>query len=205
MTMMANPIPTGMDPEFFSDDLWRPVHGHFDAPGYEISRDAEVISPRGAKLNPQVTGNYHWVGMRMSTGKARTVRLDRVMLYTFVGPPFDPAAQPAHIDGNGGNCRADNLKWSIDTNETKVSTPAVAKGSRLVRAARKPAVVQPKKKTPPPSPVEVYQVYSLDGMDVTVDSARNLTVPAEVLSPAELQTFVKIAQQVIEMNKMMGF
>jgi hypothetical protein len=44
-------------------------------------------------------------------GKKRSVRVDEVVLETFVGPPPRKGMVPIHLDGDPKNCAVVNLKW----------------------------------------------------------------------------------------------
>ena len=45
-------------------------------------------------------------------GKKLGVRVDEVVLETFVGPPPRKGMLPIHLDGDPKNCALANLKWA---------------------------------------------------------------------------------------------
>jgi hypothetical protein len=103
---------------------WRAVVGYEGK--YEVSswgrvrslprmtlRNGRPFGVKGGLLNCAVTTRgYPRVGLYDSTSpNGKIFLIHRLVCTAFYGPPFE-GAFAAHIDGNKGNCRADNLRWA---------------------------------------------------------------------------------------------
>lgn len=101
-------------------EVWLPVVGYEGV--YEVSnmgvirRDpkapARSLGVPGKPLKPMpTTGGYHVVSLSLR-GVVDNVRVSRVVLTAFCGPPPFDGAQAAHNDGDNSNNRLTNLRWA---------------------------------------------------------------------------------------------
>lgn len=79
-------------------------------PGYTITRDGQVKGPSGRWLKPSMQGNYVRISIEVD-GVKSSVSLARLVCEAFHGPPPPERPLPVHLDGDGHNNHADNLKW----------------------------------------------------------------------------------------------
>jgi hypothetical protein len=88
-------------------------------PGYEAHPTGHVRRI-GAKspLSGFVRNGIAYVTVTLPDGRTRrAVRLDNVILSTFVGPQPTLYAEAVHLNGDTALCRADNLRWDVDIDD----------------------------------------------------------------------------------------
>lgn len=97
-------------------EKWKPVHGYEGR--YEVSDSGLVRSlstyrpTSGGVLTPWVQNRgYRYVSLRDAFGERKTFAVHRLVLEAFV-EPCPNGKQVAHGDGNPGNNRLENLRWS---------------------------------------------------------------------------------------------
>lgn len=97
------------------NETWKPVleyEGH-----YEVGDLGQVRSVKGGviRMLKQMTttnGKYLLVDLNRPSAKRNMARVHRLVAEAFHGKPADPELTDcAHIDGDGHNNRADNLRW----------------------------------------------------------------------------------------------
>jgi hypothetical protein len=84
-------------------------------PGYWVSSAGEIRGPSGKIRKQQVNihrNNYRQFGVRQPDGKARSVKVHRLVCLAFHGPQPSSAHEVAHNDGDPGNNTAANLRWA---------------------------------------------------------------------------------------------
>lgn len=88
---------------------WRRIDGF---PDYSINSEGEVRhEPNRRPLLPRYNQyGVPYVGL-MKDWKQHIRSLPRLVAYTFVSPPSDIFNTPIQLDGDPGNCRAENLMW----------------------------------------------------------------------------------------------
>lgn len=92
---------------------WKQIDGY---PNYMISSSGRVMSlnymgkGKARILNPTTKGRYLKVGLRNDDGY-KTFRVHRLVAEAFVEKQ-DGKDFVDHIDGNRGNCVAENLRWT---------------------------------------------------------------------------------------------
>ena len=88
---------------------------------------------------------YYKVGMNVPTSGVRCLHLTRfvhrIIASTFHGPPPLPDSQCAHLDGDRGNNRADNLKWCTPS-ENQHHTAAHRAGTQWGKRLLSPETVR---------------------------------------------------------------
>lgn len=109
------------------DEIWAPVPEYEDL--YQVSthgrvrshdrdmvlsrgRRAGIVIPRRGKmlaLNPNKDG-YAQVQL-IRDGNRKMMRVHRLMLITFVGPPPHPTMEACHVNGVNTDNRIENLYW----------------------------------------------------------------------------------------------
>lgn len=89
-----------------------------EAPEYSIYRDGTIIRtvarPRtraGKILKPWLKDGYPAICLRHNEVVIKRL-VHRIVCTTYNGTAPSPKHEVAHIDGNPGNCHADNLRWS---------------------------------------------------------------------------------------------
>lgn len=87
---------------------WREVPTHS---GYKANRAGLICGPRGRVLRPMQMESGHLYVITPRPRSPRKLFVHRAVLFTFVGPPSDPAHEVRHLDGNPANNRLDNLAW----------------------------------------------------------------------------------------------
>lgn len=114
---------------FDRHETWR-VNPRY--PSYEVSSWGRVR--RGEKiLRPVKTGRY-WVLSLSEGGNVRLVRVHRLVIETFIGPPAFDGAITAHNDGNTDNNFASNLRWAsaLENQADRVRHRTRTRGSAVV-------------------------------------------------------------------------
>ena len=89
---------------------WRPVPGH---PAYEVSNLGRVRSSMSGvfkTMMPTDCAGYATVELR-DLGRRERVRVHRLVLLAFSGPPPTDAHQACHWNGVRDDNRLDNLRW----------------------------------------------------------------------------------------------
>lgn len=79
-------------------------------PGYTVHRDGQVQGPSGRWLRRDVRKGTAYISVGVG-GVYRKVSVGRLVCEVFHGPPPTPDHVPVHIDGDGLNDHADNLRW----------------------------------------------------------------------------------------------
>lgn len=112
---------------------WRPIEGF---PRYSINSEGEVRhEPNGRPLLPRYNQyGVPYVGL-MSGWQQHIRSLPRLVAYTFLPPPTEIFNTPIQLDGNPGNCRAENLMWRPRWYAVKYKRQF---GSRFHRPINKP-------------------------------------------------------------------
>lgn len=85
-------------------------------PGYQITRQGKVFSYRSRfqekrELKGYVREKGYRHVMLSSNGKRKNLKVARLVLIAFVGPPPYPEAHSRHLDGNAKNDNLENLAW----------------------------------------------------------------------------------------------
>lgn len=91
-------------------EIWRNIPNF---PGYQVSNLGRVWSKktkRVRKVHTQARGYWHIVLCHQN--KTKTIRLNRLVLQVFVGPPPSPEYHAAHKDGDKNNNALSNLYWA---------------------------------------------------------------------------------------------
>lgn len=80
-------------------------------PGYTVTADGDVYSPRGRRLRPfAVKGGYLRVSVKNATGRRRHMLVSRLVAAGFLGPC--PEGQEVnHKDGRTANNHVTNLEY----------------------------------------------------------------------------------------------
>lgn len=94
-----------------SEEIWKPILGW---PAYEVSNLGQVRSTKNGKTrfvapNKQRSGHIRVALIGDST---RNYFVHRLVLENFVGPCPPDKTDGAHLDGNPGNNRLENLQWT---------------------------------------------------------------------------------------------
>jgi len=107
-------------------EIWKSIDGF---PGYEVSNIGRVKSfrrdPKGELLKPYLKGekgkktDYLRVRLTNDAGVQKNVRVNRIVLITFSGPPPSEKHVSCHIDGNSMNNWLLNLKWATQLENEK--------------------------------------------------------------------------------------
>ena len=82
---------------------WREIEGF---PGYTVSRDGRVKTPRGRTMLPQPNGRYGYLFVQLGRGNRRYVH--RLVAAAFVASV--DGMDVDHIDGDATNNHATNLR-----------------------------------------------------------------------------------------------
>lgn len=104
--------------------------------GYSVSVKGDCRSPKGLLLRTAVNGNQVYVSMMRENGKSVSIRVDRLVLWTFAGEPgFNELDEPVHSDKNPRNVALTNLRWRLTTDQgSDVASRPIKK-----RRVRKPS------------------------------------------------------------------
>lgn len=201
---------------------------------YEIS-DRGYVKRIGTNktLKPHFLSGHIWVSLRDTTGFTLSVRVDRLVLSTFVG--YEERLMPEHADGEYNNCRLDNLSWREPTPEEQAIAKAVAnrKANALIKAKTPAKKAPAKKKTAAKAPagykvsrgkivpdtkprsklpprdreVTMTRTYGVDGLRVEVTPEGGILeggLPQGPLSPSEVISLAAILAKIAEFNVLIG-
>lgn len=192
---------------------WRPIVHPRLGSGYEISTLGEVKSPNGNVLKPHWEGNVLWVSMKKASGTSTTsARLDKLVLWAFVSE--EELMIPEHQDGNGENCRLDNLSWR-EPNKLEMSAMTAAIGRRRgevipprkKRGRPKKNVIQERERDMGSRTVEVSRMYRCGSMSITVTPEGEIpanSLPKGKLTARKLHELAMVLTKADEMNALMG-
>lgn len=92
------------------NEIWKEIKGF---PGYLISNHGRVWSQktkRERKTHRQHKG--YWQVVLSYRNETKTIRLNRLVLFTFMGNAPSPVHQAAHRDGDKDNNSLSNLYWA---------------------------------------------------------------------------------------------
>ena len=92
------------------DEKWLPVVGYEGL--YEVSDHGRVRSPRtGKDIAPQTQKPLNRVSVMLwKNGKCRLMKVHRLVLFAFVGPPPE-GYECCHNNGNASHNHVGNLRW----------------------------------------------------------------------------------------------
>src|SRR5687768_5642863 len=124
-------------------ERWKSVPGF---PGYEVSTEGRIRSthnrwgelktPRILRIGPNSQG-YRTTILLDREGNRRTVKVHRLVLMAFVGPPPFPGAHGCHGDGDPAHNGCDNLRWDTRSkNSYAAVAPRTHVSSRKSHCAR---------------------------------------------------------------------
>ncbi len=114
---------------------------------YRVTSDGRVLSaarkrPTELSLSSRAgkTRAYKVVGMVDDSGKRRFLLVHRLVLTVFRGPPPTPRHEAAHLNGDGGDNRIENLEWTThrENEAQKEAHGTVMRGTRNGRAQLTP-------------------------------------------------------------------
>jgi len=91
---------------------WREIPGFT---GYLINRQGEVKTAKGKVVNTWDSMGYPSVALRYN------MKIHRLVLLTFDGPPPEGKNVARHLDGNRKNNNIDNLAWGSYSDNAKDS------------------------------------------------------------------------------------
>lgn len=91
------------------NEIWRPIPGY---EGYFVSSWGNIKGKRVDELIQGTSRQGYKTASLSSGGQVTTVRISRVVLTSFVGPPPFDGVHAAHNDGDKNNNRLINLRWS---------------------------------------------------------------------------------------------
>ena len=77
---------------------------------YKINKCGIIINKHGKKLTPFINGGYYHVTITSDLGKSKTVKVHRVVAYTFIENPNNYNIVN-HKDRNKLNNNVNNLEW----------------------------------------------------------------------------------------------
>lgn len=93
------------------------------APRYEINTSGQIRRVSTGKiLKQQINDGYRVISIRVD-GVCKLLRVNRMVLLTFEGPPSEEDMQAAHLDGDRLNNHRSNLDWA--TNKVNASHRAI--------------------------------------------------------------------------------
>lgn len=127
---------------------WRAITGFSR---YRVSNIGRVTNRRGLVLKPHVKKDsrganveYLRVRLRSDSGVYKNLRIHRLVLLAFVGPPPSEKHVGAHIDGNSRNNWLMNLKWATPKENEKDKAVHGTKvfGTAIPNAKLNPAAVR---------------------------------------------------------------
>lgn len=84
---------------------WRPVAG---SPGYDVSSDGQVRSPRGRVLRAAPNSKGY---LKVCLTRARQEYVHRLVAFAFLGPPPQPWYEVDHRNFHRFDNRVTNLRW----------------------------------------------------------------------------------------------
>lgn len=100
---------------FGMSDEWHDIPGY---PGYQITRSGRVRNTshrQGVRRGQDLKHHIDPLGYRclhfVVDGRQRKLRLHRLLLLTFVGPPAAGQTHTRHLDGDPANNDLSNLAW----------------------------------------------------------------------------------------------
>ncbi len=97
--------------------IWRPAAGYEGL--YEVSDHGFVRSAKTGALKAPQQGEYRRLSVLLwKQGKARMVKIHRLVLLTFVGEP-PPGWECCHNDGDASNNKLSNLRWDTTQNNQR--------------------------------------------------------------------------------------
>ena len=96
---------------------WLPVVGFEDL--YQISNTGLVQTIKNGHLKtPQILRYGHHAVLLWKGNKPKMMKVHRMVLFAFVGPP-PRGHQCRHLDGNAANNCVENLAWGTQTQNQK--------------------------------------------------------------------------------------
>jgi hypothetical protein len=177
--------------------------------GYQISDLGAIRSPEDRPLHPGMNGKHLYVTLRTADKKGRGLRVDKLVLATFVGEP-EGSQVPVHKDGDLKNCRLDNLEYGPPSRQELAAYTMTQK--RL--ANREPAAskARPRSKGRRPQSKADYDVIDVSrtyrhrgtGLSVTVGENGKAKMPKLNMTAAEMRAMSLLSQRIAEMNEILG-
>jgi len=104
-------------------------------PNYAAEMNGSVVNTRNNKILKVTTDQWNQkrVGVRDANNKPKTIRVDRFVWECFSESMVDDGMEVYHLDGNNGNCAANNL--GVRSKQPKKIAP---RGSRVSVPLRNP-------------------------------------------------------------------